>query len=101
MALLKSTDAKVVGITFKNSDGTDRQEILSFVSDGDPVTVQYYEFRGDLHIPSALLTVTKLETCRKNLQQTSAGCTVIVSLTLIYLRYTISMIMRKLVVVFS
>ena len=41
MALLKSTDAKVVGITFKNSDGTDRQEILSFVSDGDPVTVQY------------------------------------------------------------
>lgn len=47
MALLKSTDTKVVGITFKNSDGTDRQEILSFVSDGDPVTVQYYEFRGD------------------------------------------------------
>lgn len=47
MALLKSTDAKVVGITFKNFDGTDRQEILSFVSDGDPVTVQYYEFRGD------------------------------------------------------
>lgn len=47
MGLLKTIDAKVVGITFKNNDGTDRQEILSFVCDGDPVVIEYYEYRGD------------------------------------------------------
>ena len=47
MALLKTTDTKVVGITFKNSDGTDRQDILSCVCDGDPVTIEYFEYRGD------------------------------------------------------
>lgn len=44
---LKTIDAKVVGITFKNDDGTDRQEILSYVCTGDPVAIEYYEFRGD------------------------------------------------------
>lgn len=47
MALLKTTDTKVVGITFKNDDGTDRQDILSCVCNGDPVIIQYYEYRGD------------------------------------------------------
>lgn len=47
MGLLKTIDAKVVGITFKNEDGTDRQEILSFVCDGDPVVIEYYEYRGE------------------------------------------------------
>jgi len=44
---IRTIDAKVVGITFKNNDGTDRQEILSYVCTGDPVTIKYYEFRGE------------------------------------------------------
>lgn len=44
---LKTIDAKVVGITFKNDDGTDRQELLSYVSVGDPAIIEYFEYRGE------------------------------------------------------
>lgn len=47
MGLLKTIDAKVVGITFKNENGIDRQEILSFVCNGDPVVIEYYEYKGE------------------------------------------------------
>lgn len=66
MGFLKTIDAKVVGITFKNEDGTDRQEILLFVCDEDPVVIEYYEYRGDPAILSAQKAETKSEISPKN-----------------------------------
>ena len=37
---------KVVGVTFKNEDGTDRQELLSCVSPGDMLDLEPYEYNG-------------------------------------------------------
>ena len=37
---------KVVGVTFKNDDGTDRQEILATVYAGDALDLEPYEYNG-------------------------------------------------------
>lgn len=41
-----SIRTKVVGVTFKNDDGTDRQEILASVSPGDSLDLEPYEYNG-------------------------------------------------------
>lgn len=44
--LLKSFITKVVGVTFQNDDGTDRQEILSKCLRGEPIAFYWHDFRG-------------------------------------------------------
>ena len=38
---------KVVGVTFKNDDGTDRQKILMSVSPGDTLELKPYKYKGE------------------------------------------------------
>lgn len=40
--LLKHTETRVVGVSFKNEDGTSRQEILSESYEGESVSLDYY-----------------------------------------------------------
>lgn len=44
--LEKSFITRVVGVTFPNDDGSDRQEILSKCLRGDPVAFYWHDFRG-------------------------------------------------------
>lgn len=44
--LLDSFSTKVKGVTFRNDDGSDRQEILSCCYAGLPVDIRQYEFCG-------------------------------------------------------
>lgn len=45
--LLKHTETRVVGVSFKNEDGTSRQEILSESYEGESVSLDYYEYNGE------------------------------------------------------
>lgn len=37
---------KVVGVTFRNDDGTNRQSILAHCHPGDEISLRYYEYHG-------------------------------------------------------
>lgn len=41
-----SIRTKVVGVTFQNDDGTDRQELLALVSPGDTLDLEPYKYNG-------------------------------------------------------
>lgn len=41
-----SIRTKVVGVTFQNDDGTDRQELLALVSPGDALDLEPYKYNG-------------------------------------------------------
>ena len=45
-SLIRSFITKVVGVTYPNDDGTDRQEILSMCVSGEPVAFHWHTFRG-------------------------------------------------------
>jgi hypothetical protein len=45
--LLKKITVKVVGVTFMNDDGTDRQEILSELSDTATLYLEYVEYKNE------------------------------------------------------
>jgi hypothetical protein len=40
-------DIKVVGVTFKNNDGSSRQEILAKTTCHDSLSIEYYEYHGE------------------------------------------------------
>lgn len=45
--LLKSINTRVVGVSFQNDDGTDRQEILSGLSVGEGMLLKYFEYENE------------------------------------------------------
>lgn len=45
--LLKNITVRVVGVSFQNEDGTDRQEILSQLSIGEAMLLKYYEYDNE------------------------------------------------------
>ena len=45
--LLKSITTRVVGVSFQNDDGTDRQEILSGLSVGEAMLLKYFEYENE------------------------------------------------------
>lgn len=45
--LLRNITVRVVGVSFQNDDGTDRQEILSELSIGEAMLLKYYEYDGE------------------------------------------------------
>lgn len=45
--LLKSINTRVVGVSFQNDDGTDRQEILSGLSVGEAMLLKYFEYENE------------------------------------------------------
>lgn len=45
--LLKSTTVRIVGVSFDNSDGTSRQEIISKLSIGEALLIEYFEYNGE------------------------------------------------------
>lgn len=44
--LIRSFITKVVGVTFPNDDGTNRQDILAMCVNGEPVVFDWHTFRG-------------------------------------------------------
>lgn len=63
-----SIRTKVVGVTFKNDDGTDRQKILKRVSPGDTLELKPYTYNG----APAIMVVHALG-CIGNLKATLAA----------------------------
>lgn len=45
--LLRSITTRVVGVSFQNDDGTDRQEILSELSVGEAMLLKYFEYENE------------------------------------------------------
>lgn len=45
--LLKHTKTKVVGVSFRNEDGSSRQEIVSNLYEGENVSLEYYEYKNE------------------------------------------------------
>lgn len=45
--LMESIPTKVVGVTYPNHDGIDRQLLLSRCHRGDPLTIVFYRYRGE------------------------------------------------------
>lgn len=45
--LLKHTEARVVGVSFRNEDGSSRQEIISNLYEGENVSLEYYEYENE------------------------------------------------------
>lgn len=45
--LLKNITVRVVGVSFQNDDGTDRQEILSGLSAGEAMFLKYFEYENE------------------------------------------------------
>lgn len=48
--LLKHTKTKVVGVSFRNEDGSSRQEIVSNLYEGENVSLEYYEYKTNQHM---------------------------------------------------
>ena len=44
--LLKSMTARVVGVSFDNDDGTSRQDIISGLSVGEALLLNYHEYEN-------------------------------------------------------
>ena len=63
-----SIRTKVVGVTFQNDDGTERQQILKRVSPGDILELKPYKYKGE----PAILVVHPLG-CIGNLKATLAA----------------------------
>lgn len=38
---------KIVGVTFKNEDGTSRQEVIESCSEGDSLSLEHYYYKGE------------------------------------------------------
>lgn len=45
--LMETIPTKVVGVTYHNHEGTDRQHLLSLCHRGDPLTIVFYRYRGE------------------------------------------------------
>ncbi len=45
--LLKNITVRVVGVSYQNDDGTDRQEILSGLSVGEAMLLDYFEYENE------------------------------------------------------
>ena len=45
--LLKSTTVRVAGVSFLNSDGTSRQQIISGLSVGEALLIEYFEYENE------------------------------------------------------
>ena len=45
--LLKSMTARVVGVSFDNDDGTSRQDIISGLSVGEALLLNYHEYENE------------------------------------------------------
>lgn len=45
--LLEEIRSRVVGVSFRNDDGSNRQSILSHCHCGDPVTLAFYSYEGE------------------------------------------------------
>lgn len=45
--LLKDITVRVVGVSFNNDDGSSRQEILSTLSNGEALLLEYFEFENE------------------------------------------------------
>ncbi len=45
--LLKSINTRVVGVSFRNDAGTERQEILSGLSVGEAMLLEYFEYENE------------------------------------------------------
>lgn len=45
--LLRNITVRVVGVSFQNDDGTDRQEILSGLSVGEAMLLKYFEYENE------------------------------------------------------
>lgn len=44
--VVKTIRTKVVGVTYRNSDGSSRQENIACCSPGDPLELDYFSYRG-------------------------------------------------------
>lgn len=38
---------KIVGVTFKNEDGTNRQEVIELCTEGDSLSLEHYYYKGE------------------------------------------------------
>lgn len=45
--LLKNITVRIVGVSFNNDDGSSRQEILSTISDGEALLLEYFEYENE------------------------------------------------------
>lgn len=45
--LLKHTETRVVGVSYRNEDGSSRQEIISNLVEGEHVSLEYYEYENE------------------------------------------------------
>lgn len=45
--LLRSINVRVVGVSFKNNDGTSRQQILSELSVGEAMCLEFFEYENE------------------------------------------------------
>lgn len=45
--LLKSITVRIVGVSFNNDDGSSRQDILSTISDGEALLLEYFEYENE------------------------------------------------------
>ena len=67
--LLKSITTKVVGVSFQNDDGTNRQEILSELSPGEAMFLNYFEYENE----PAYSVTDSLGNCIGNLSKSLAN----------------------------
>lgn len=47
LTLIDKINTKIVGVTFKNEDGTNRQDIISSCNEGDNLYLEHYYYKGE------------------------------------------------------
>ena len=45
--LIRTIETRVVGVSYKNDDGSSRQQIISELYEGEDASIEYYEYKGE------------------------------------------------------